>query len=190
MIGAEAIVIELVLNTQNWFLLLSLGFELRSNYFYALNFFCFLFLWKCDCWALGPNCGGFWGGAAEFLEHKKKDGFFLLGLEKLHTVSLLMSSHFPKSGPLLFFFLSPSHPRGWVVSMTAKLSWSAFLLWGQSWILCSWHWRFLEYLLNHRTASSGFFFWGQSKNQNQRTAWCGHLKKLQKRTGGFHERTG
>ncbi len=37
-IGVEAIVIEPVVNTQNWFLLLSLGFELCSNYFYALNF--------------------------------------------------------------------------------------------------------------------------------------------------------
>ncbi len=37
-IGVEAIVIELVLNTENWFLLLSLGFKLCSNYLYALNF--------------------------------------------------------------------------------------------------------------------------------------------------------
>jgi hypothetical protein len=61
------------------------------------------------------------------------DGFFLIGLEKLQTVSLLMSSHFPKKvvSCSSSFFLSPT-PYGWVVSMIAKLSWSAFLLWERS----------------------------------------------------------
>ncbi len=121
-IGVEAIVIEPVLSTENWFLLLYLVFEPCSNYFYALNFLLLSFF--MTMWLLSA-------------------GFQLWSFlrRRCRTVSVLMSSHFfQKSGQLLFFFLSLSHPRGRVVSMTAKLSWSTFLLWEQSWILCSWHW--------------------------------------------------
>jgi hypothetical protein len=54
------------------------------------------------------------------LEQEKKDGFFVIGLENLQTVSLLMSSHFPKKLSValllsLFFFLFL--PPTWVGSV-------------------------------------------------------------------------
>ncbi len=50
------------------------------------------------------------------MEHKKKDGFFLIGLESLQTVSLLMSSHFPKMWSVALL-LSLSLPPTWVGSV-------------------------------------------------------------------------
>ncbi len=92
-IGVEAIVIELVLNTENWFLLLSLGFKLCSNYLYALNFLLLSFF--MTMWLLSA-------------------GFQLWSFlrRRCRTVSVLMSSHFPKKWSVALL-LSLSLPPTW-----------------------------------------------------------------------------
>ncbi len=78
-------------------------------------FFCFLFFDSvtAECWA--PIVEVSEAGLPKFLEHRKRVGSFSLGWSKLQTVSLLMSSHFPKGGQLLSLFLSP--PPTWVSSV-------------------------------------------------------------------------
>jgi hypothetical protein len=72
-------------------------------------FFCFLFFDSvtAECWA--PIVEVSEAGLPKFLEHRKRVGSFSLGWSKLQTVSLLMSSHFPKGGQLLSLSLSPTH---------------------------------------------------------------------------------
>jgi len=54
------------------------------------------------------------------LEQEKKDGFFVIGLENLQTITLLMNSHFPKKlsvAFLLSLFLFLFLPPTWVGSV-------------------------------------------------------------------------
>ncbi len=54
------------------------------------------------------------------MEQEKKDGIFVIGLENLQTITLLMSSHFPKKlsvALLLSLFLFLFLPPTWVGSV-------------------------------------------------------------------------
>ncbi len=116
----EDIVIAVILSTEvgreNWFLLLPLGFELCSNDFYALIFFCFLFFDSVTAECRVPIVEVSEAGLRNFLEHKKKGGVLSHWAGANCKQFLYWWVHISqKSGQLLSLFLSP--PPTWVSSV-------------------------------------------------------------------------
>ncbi len=134
---------------------------------------------------------------------------------RCRTVSLLMSSHFPKKWSVALL-LSLSLLSTWVGSVDdckfelvsfssvgavmdlvflaldqglANVSYGPNVLTSVGWVsiyLITTGFWFLKSLLNHRTGMPVLGFCrGQNKNQNQRTAGCGYLKNFKREQAVF-----